>query len=92
MTDSKTHTHHRHHSHSSRRKHFLRKAFRNSAFIAVCIVAAFAVLLVMYCGMKDNPNLGRLMLLGLPVFAVIGTMVGAINYFLARRAYDRDRS
>ena len=91
MADSKTHHHHHHHSHSSQRSRFLHRAFKSSVLIGVCVVAALAVLLVMYCGIKDNPNLGRLMMLCLPVFAVIGVIVGAFNYVMSRRAYDLDR-
>ena len=75
----------------SHRKRFLRKTLRSSVFIAICVVATLTVLLVMYCGMRDNPNLLHLLVLGLPAFSVVGVIVGAVNFFMARRDYDRNR-
>ena len=57
--------------------------------IAVSITAALVVLLVMYCGIKDNPNLLSLLMLALPVFAVVGALAGLVYGWHEVRAYDK---
>ena len=64
---------------------------RDSILLGVTIAAAFCVLLIMYCGIKDNPNLMSLLKLALPAFLCIGTIVGVGNWLYARHSYDRDR-
>ena len=86
------HHHHHHHHHSQRRKQYLRRQLRESILIGICVVAALCILLIMYCGMKDNPNLGHLLMLALPAFGVIGAIVAVVRFFIMRRNYDKARS
>ena len=65
---------------------------RDSVLLALTIVAALCVCLVMYCGIKDKPNLLSLLSLAMPAFLFIGAVVGLGNWLFARRNYDRDRN
>ena len=64
---------------------------RESVFLAITIAAALCVLLVMYCGITDNPNLVSMLRLALPVFLLIGAVVGVGNWLFARHSYDSAR-
>lgn len=65
---------------------------RESVLLALTVAAALCVLLVMYCGVKDNPNLVALLRLALPAFLLVGAVVGLGNWLVVRYRYDRDRN
>lgn len=59
--------------------------------LGVCTVAVCATLLILYCGMRGRDNMEALLLRLLPVFVMVGLVVGGGYYLIFRRQFWKDQ-
>lgn len=68
----------------------MRLALKRGLLFGASAIALACLLIILYYGIKDKPNVWALLLRLSPVLLVMGASIVAANYFYALRQYKKE--